>query len=207
MYTYVCLEVALRGAPMESDVQLGQGEGPIKSGPNVPTARYHRYRVTHTGSYLCTYVRFLSRLYSRQLRVSCFLMFRGARTHRARYSYLFNLWSLPIHVMTLPSHVTVSSPSMVWAWSWILVGSLKTEHLISIQTDRQTDRQTWDHPVVTCEYQQCVAASGGGSQWLTDLFTTQKNWISFLFTSIFLCNIQKWESGQLLALVPQILFC
>ena len=36
---YVCIEVALRGVPMGSRVQLGLGEGPIKSGSNVPTPR------------------------------------------------------------------------------------------------------------------------------------------------------------------------
>ena len=71
---------------MERGVQLGLGEGPIKSGSNVPTPRYHQYRVTHAGSYSRTHVRFLNQLYSRQLRVSCFLMFRGAVTHRARTS-------------------------------------------------------------------------------------------------------------------------
>ena len=40
----------------------------------IPTPRYHRYRVTHAGSYLRTHVRFLSQLYSRKLRVSCILM-------------------------------------------------------------------------------------------------------------------------------------
>ena len=36
---YVCIKVVLRGVPMEKDVQLGLGEGPIKSGSNVPTSR------------------------------------------------------------------------------------------------------------------------------------------------------------------------
>ena len=41
---------------MERGVQLGLGEGPIKSGSNVPTPRYHQYRITHAGSYSRTYV-------------------------------------------------------------------------------------------------------------------------------------------------------
>ena len=36
IYVYVCIEIALHGMPMERDVQLGLGEGPIKSGSNVP---------------------------------------------------------------------------------------------------------------------------------------------------------------------------
>ena len=34
---YVGIEVALHGVPMERDVQLGLGEGPVKSGSNDPT--------------------------------------------------------------------------------------------------------------------------------------------------------------------------
>ena len=47
---------------------------------------YHRSRVTHAGSYLRTHtvVRFLCQLYSRQLRVACTLIYRGAVSHRAR---------------------------------------------------------------------------------------------------------------------------
>ena len=59
---YECLEAALCGVPM------GLGEGPIKSGSNVPTPRYYRYHVTHAGSYSGTLVRFLSQIYSRQLK-------------------------------------------------------------------------------------------------------------------------------------------
>ena len=46
---------------------------------NIPTPRYQRHRVTHTGSYLRTTVRFLSQLYFRQLRVSCVLMWEVQR--------------------------------------------------------------------------------------------------------------------------------
>ena len=67
---------------MERSAQLGLGEGPFKSGSNIPTPRYHQYRVTHAGSHSRTYVRFLSQRYSRQLRVSCYLMFRGAVTQK-----------------------------------------------------------------------------------------------------------------------------
>ena len=48
---YLCIKVSLCGVPMESCTQLGLGEGPIKSGSNVPTPRYHRYHVTHAASY------------------------------------------------------------------------------------------------------------------------------------------------------------
>ena len=76
---------------MEKAVQLGLGEGPIKSGSNVPTLRYHQYRVMRVVSCSLTCVRFLSQLYSRQLRVSCFLMFREAVAHRTR-KYLTCIW-------------------------------------------------------------------------------------------------------------------
>ena len=49
----------------------GPGGGTHRAcGSNILTLRYHQYRVTHAGSYLRTCVRFLSQLYSRQLRVS-----------------------------------------------------------------------------------------------------------------------------------------
>ena len=73
---YVCIEVA---PFVELPIATGDPTGP-KGGihrdrrSNIPTSRYHRYRVTHAGSYLRTCVRFLSQLYSRQLRVSCVLM-------------------------------------------------------------------------------------------------------------------------------------
>ena len=34
---YVSIRVALLGVPVEKGVQLGLGEGPVKSGSNVPT--------------------------------------------------------------------------------------------------------------------------------------------------------------------------
>ena len=52
---YVCIEVDHRGVPMGLGVQPGLGVMPIKSGSNVPTLRYHRYRVTHAGSYSRTF--------------------------------------------------------------------------------------------------------------------------------------------------------
>ena len=36
---YACIEAVLRGLPIERGVQLGLGEGPIKSGSNFPTPR------------------------------------------------------------------------------------------------------------------------------------------------------------------------
>ena len=47
MELYVCIEVAFRGVPMKSSVQLGLGDGPVKSGSNVPTPLYHLYCITH----------------------------------------------------------------------------------------------------------------------------------------------------------------
>ena len=76
---------------MEKGAQLGLGEGPIKSWYYVPTPLYQWYLVTHSASYSRTYVRFLSQLYSRQLRVSCFLMFRGACTY-VQYQHLAQVW-------------------------------------------------------------------------------------------------------------------
>ena len=69
---YVNLEFVLCELPMKRDVQLGLEERPIRSGSNIPTPQYHRYCITHAGSYSHTYVRFLSQLFSRQLRVSFF---------------------------------------------------------------------------------------------------------------------------------------
>ena len=61
--------------PMGSSVPTGPRGGTHRArGSNIPTPRYHRHRVTHTGSYLRTNVRFLSQLYFRQLRVSCVLL-------------------------------------------------------------------------------------------------------------------------------------
>ena len=57
--------------PMGSGVPTGpRGESHRARGSNIPTLRYHQYRVTHAGSYLRTPVRFLSQLYFRQLRES-----------------------------------------------------------------------------------------------------------------------------------------
>ena len=89
---YVCLEFALRGVSLERGVQRGLGEGPIRSGSNVQTPQYHWYRVTHARSYSRTYMHFPSQLYSRQLRVSFFLMFRGAVTHQAHLVSDFGLF-------------------------------------------------------------------------------------------------------------------
>ena len=53
---YVCIEVALRGVPMEKGVQLGQGEGldpgggAHPNGSNIPTPRVPS--VTHTDTYM-----------------------------------------------------------------------------------------------------------------------------------------------------------
>ena len=50
--------------PMGSGIPTGPRGGTHWSrGSNIPTPRYHRHRVTHAGSYLCTNVRFLSQLY------------------------------------------------------------------------------------------------------------------------------------------------
>ena len=54
-YGTVCIEVVHHGVPMGSGIQLGLGEGPIKSESNVPTPQYHRYRVMHVSSYLRSY--------------------------------------------------------------------------------------------------------------------------------------------------------
>ena len=68
---YVPIEVAHQGVPMGSGVQLGLGEGPIKSGSNVSTPRVPH--VTHADSYSRKSA-FCRQLYSGQLRVSCILM-------------------------------------------------------------------------------------------------------------------------------------
>ena len=69
---------------MERGVQLGLGEGPIKSGSNIPTP------------YTLTTVRFLCQLYSWQLRMTCILIYKGAVSHRAHGAckkYLFQFLS------------------------------------------------------------------------------------------------------------------
>ena len=50
---YVCIEVALREVPMGLGVLQGLGEGPIKSGSNVPTREYHR-SASRTLAHTCT---------------------------------------------------------------------------------------------------------------------------------------------------------
>ena len=71
--------------PIGSGVPTGPRGGTHRDrGSNIPTPRYHRYRVTHAGSYLRIRMRFLKQLYSRQLRVNSTLIFRGAVLHRAR---------------------------------------------------------------------------------------------------------------------------
>ena len=79
---YVGIEVALCGLPMEGR-PTGPGEGPIKSGSNVPTPRVPSVP-RHTDSYSRTTMSFMCQLYSRQLRVTCILIYRGAVSHRAR---------------------------------------------------------------------------------------------------------------------------
>ena len=70
MYVCMCVEM-----PMGSGVPTGPRGGTHRDrGSNVPTPRYHRYRVTHAGSYLHTWCALCSQLYSRQLRVTGFLM-------------------------------------------------------------------------------------------------------------------------------------
>ena len=71
---YVCIEVAFVEFPMESGVQLGLGEGPIKKvGPMSQPRGYHQSHVTHAGSYMHTMCAFCNQLYSRQLKVTSFL--------------------------------------------------------------------------------------------------------------------------------------
>ena len=61
---------------MGSGVQLGPGEGPIgEEGPMSQPRGYHRSRVTHADSNSRTTVHFLCQLYSRQLRVTCILIY------------------------------------------------------------------------------------------------------------------------------------
>ena len=49
--SYVCIEAALLGLPMEKGVQLGLGAGPSR-GPMSQPRRYHRYHVIYAGAYL-----------------------------------------------------------------------------------------------------------------------------------------------------------
>ena len=69
---------------MKSDIQLGLGEGPIKKVGSMSQPRGAIDTVsctlTHTHAMMC----FLGQLYSRQLRVSRVLIYRGAVTRRAR---------------------------------------------------------------------------------------------------------------------------
>ena len=76
---YVCV---YRGCPLwiahGRGVQLGLGRGPSKVGP------MSQPRGMHTDSYSRTTLPFMCQLYSRQLRVTCILIYRGAVSHRAR---------------------------------------------------------------------------------------------------------------------------
>ena len=52
---YVCIEAALRAiAHCYGRSDWAWGRSPSVNGSNVPTPRYHRYRVSHAGSYLRT---------------------------------------------------------------------------------------------------------------------------------------------------------
>ena len=61
--------------PMGSGIPTGpRGRTHRDRRPNVPTPRYHQYRVMDAGSYLHTQCASCNQLYSRQLKVTCFLM-------------------------------------------------------------------------------------------------------------------------------------
>ena len=54
-YMYVCIVVALCGdAHGIGHSNWAKGGTHPDRRSNIPTPRYHRYRVTHAGSYLCT---------------------------------------------------------------------------------------------------------------------------------------------------------
>ena len=76
--------------PMEEAIQLGQVKGPIGIvGPISQPRGYQWSRVTHAGMYSHTIVCFPYQLYSRQLRVTCILIYIGAVSHRARSVALY----------------------------------------------------------------------------------------------------------------------
>ena len=90
--TYVCMYRgrSLWNYPWNWAIQLGLGEGPIGiMGPMSQPRGYHWSRVTHADMYSHTIMWFPYQLYSRQLRVTCILIFRGAVSHRARASMIF----------------------------------------------------------------------------------------------------------------------
>ena len=91
---YVCM---YRGrpswnCPWEGAIQLSQEEGPIGiMGPMSRPLGYHWSHVTHACMYSHTIVCFPYQLYSRQLRVTCILIYRGAVSHRARVGSVYEV--------------------------------------------------------------------------------------------------------------------
>ena len=89
---YVCIEVALRGdAHGGFGVPTGPRGGTHRArGSNIPTPQYHRYRVTHAGSYLRTVVRFLIQLYSTRPNFLCDPVVLESICYRTRAKRLIN---------------------------------------------------------------------------------------------------------------------
>ena len=82
---YVCMfkSCPLCSAHWKGVSKWVRGRAPLKVGPlSQPRGTINTAQCT--GSYSHTHVCFLSQLYSLQLGVSCFLMFRGAVTHQAQ---------------------------------------------------------------------------------------------------------------------------
>ena len=83
---YVCI---YRGrpwwrCPWDRAFQLGLGEGPI--GIVDPISQPRDTIDTASSTLICTHAhrRFPNQLYSRQLRETCFLIYKGAESHRGR---------------------------------------------------------------------------------------------------------------------------
>ena len=84
---YVCMYKGCPSwnCPWDRASNWAWGRGPSKVGPmSQPrgTIDTPSRMLIHTN----THVHFLNQLYSRQLRVTCILMYRGAKSHRARMS-------------------------------------------------------------------------------------------------------------------------
>ena len=89
---YQCIEVALRGVPMGSGVQLGLGEGPIKVGPisqprGIIDTRHSRWTVL---AHLCA---FSDPTLLKSAKGVLFPHVGGTVTHRTLEGHAF----IPIH--------------------------------------------------------------------------------------------------------------
>ena len=88
---YVCKEVVLRGiAHGRGRSNWAKERDPSGSWVQYPQPRGHHWsRVMHADMLSHTIVCFPYQLYSRRLRVTCILTYRGAVSHRARNALLY----------------------------------------------------------------------------------------------------------------------